>query len=358
MPGGPIRVRIAPRLLVHLDPALGAQLAHGDVLRDAVLDVLQARVVGVEHLTRVDRVEDLVGALAPRHGDEPVEVRADHRRLLALLARALEAVELALGLLAHVVGHAGVGDLRAVLVGDRLVLAQLAADRVHLLAQEVLALLLLGAGLDVVADAVAHLQLGQPLALELDGEREALGDVDGLQQADLLLERQVGAVAGRVGQRAGLGDGAQERRDALVGAALGEDLLHDRAVLALELAGAPVDGLGVGMLGDLGAQPAVGSASAAPAMTPRASLSSETPRPPPGRRIVSATLAIVPTLAYCPSCRGTSRTRSSPEASTGRLMSIVGKMTVSSRGMSSSLAMRRSRFFRCTHNYTEHAYET
>ena len=76
--------------------------------------------------------------------------------------------------------------------------------------------------------------------------------------ADLLLERQVGAVAGRVGQRAGIADAAQERRDALVGAALGEDLLHDRAVLALELAGAPVDGLGVGVLGDLGAQAAVG----------------------------------------------------------------------------------------------------
>ena len=87
---------------------------------------------------------------------------------------------------------------------------------------------------------------------------EALGDVDGLEQADLLLERDVGAVAGRVGQRAGIGDGAQERRDALVGAALGEDLLHDRAVLALELAGAPVDGLRVGVLGDLGAQAAVG----------------------------------------------------------------------------------------------------
>ena len=215
-------------------------------------------MIGVEHLTRVDRIEDLVGLLAPRHGDEPVEVRADHRRLLALLAGALEAVELALGLLAHVVGHAGVGDLRAVLVGDRLVLAQLAADRLHLLAQEVLALLLLGAGLDVVADAVAHLQLGEPLALELEGEREALGDVDGLQQADLLLEAQVRAVAGRVGQRAGLGDRAQERGDALVGAALGEDLLHDRAVLALELAGAPVDGLGVGVLGDLGAQAAGG----------------------------------------------------------------------------------------------------
>ena len=45
-------------------------------------------------------------------------------------------------------------------------------------AQEVLALLLLGARLHVVADAAADLQLGQALALELDGALEALGHVE------------------------------------------------------------------------------------------------------------------------------------------------------------------------------------
>ncbi len=49
---------------------------------------------------------------------------------------------------------------------ELLVLAELLADRLHLLAQEVLALLLLGARLDVVADAHADLQLGEPLALQ------------------------------------------------------------------------------------------------------------------------------------------------------------------------------------------------
>ena len=99
--------------------------------------------------------------------------------LAALLAEALEAAELLLGLLADVVGHAGLLDLRAVLLDDgRVVVAELAADGVHLLAQEVLALLLLGAGLDVVADAAADLQLGQALALDLDRAREALGDVE------------------------------------------------------------------------------------------------------------------------------------------------------------------------------------
>ena len=138
------------------------------------------------------------------------------------------------------------------------VLAQLALDRLHLLAQEVLALLLVGAGLDVLADAAADLQLGQAVALELDGELEALGDVDGLEDLDLVLERDVGRVADGVGQGAGLGDGAQERADALVGAARLEDLLDGGAVLALEVTGAPVDRNGVGSLLDLDAQAAEG----------------------------------------------------------------------------------------------------
>ena len=62
-------------------PRSAPQLAHGDVLGDPVLDVLEAGVVGVEHLARVLRVEPLVGALAPRHGQQPVEVGADHRGL-------------------------------------------------------------------------------------------------------------------------------------------------------------------------------------------------------------------------------------------------------------------------------------
>ena len=121
-------------------------------------------MVGVEHLARVLRIEPLLGSLRPRHRQQPVEIGADHRRLGVRVAQPLEARQLALGLLAHRVGHAGVGDLLAVVLGDRaVVLAELLADRVHLLAQEVVALLLLGAVLDVLADALAHLQLGQPL---------------------------------------------------------------------------------------------------------------------------------------------------------------------------------------------------
>ncbi len=257
MPGGPIRVRIGAALLVVRHAALGAQLAHGDVLGDAVLDVLEAEVVGVEHLAGVDGVEVVLGALAPRHRDHPVEVVADHLRLAVALAHPLEAAELALDLLADVLGHVGLVDLRAQLVGDRrVVLAQLAPDRLHLLAQDVLALLLGGALLDVVADALAHLQLGEPLALEGQRQVQALGDVERLEQPDLLLEGQVGGVARGVGERAGLDDRAHPGRDAAVVAAQLEDLLDDRAVLAHQLARAAVDRGGVGRLGHLDAQAA------------------------------------------------------------------------------------------------------
>src|SRR6202011_5350290 len=77
------------------------------------------------------------------------------------------------------------------------------------------------------------------------------------QQLDLLVVGEAGGVAGRVGQRAGLGDRAQERRDAPVVAAQLEDLLDRRAVLALELARAPVHGDLVEALVDLDAQLAV-----------------------------------------------------------------------------------------------------
>ena len=241
------------------EAALLAQPADRDVLGDPVLDVLEAGVVGVEHLAGVDGVESLLGALAPRHADQPIEVGADHRRLAARLAHPLEPAELALGLLADCVRHLRLLDLLRVLLDDRgVVLAELLADRLHLLAQQVLALLLLGAGLDVVADPAADLELGQPLALELERELEPLGDVDRLEQALLVGERDVRAVARCVGERAGVGDGAQEGRDPPVVAAQLEDLLDDRAVLALELARALAGGGRLAKLLDLDHELATG----------------------------------------------------------------------------------------------------
>ena len=78
---------------------------------------------------------------------------------------------------------------------------------------------------------------------------------------------------------------------------------------------------------------------AAPSL-PRATPESCTARAPPGMRTVSPTSAMVPTAANSVPCFGASRTRSSVPTSTGRVTSIVGKTTVSSRGMRSSEVMK------------------
>ena len=194
---------MTPDRRVSAMPRSAPQLADREVLGDTPLHVIEAFVVGVEHLARVRRIEPLLGSLGPRHRQQPVEIGADHGGLGVRIAHPLETGQLALGLLPHRVRHAGVGNLLPVFVGDRaVVFAELLADRVHLPAQEVLALLLLRAVLDVVADALAHLQLGEPIALQLQRQRQPLDDVERLEQLQLLLEVQVGGVAGGVGQRA------------------------------------------------------------------------------------------------------------------------------------------------------------
>ncbi len=126
------------------------------------------------------------------------------------------------------------------------VLPELFADGLHLLAQEVLALLLVGAGFDVVADALADLELGQTLALvaRASSRRSVTSSV--CSRVDLLLVAQVGGVAARVGERAGFPDAAQEAGDAAVVPAELEQLLNHGAVFALEVACPAVTGTSSG----------------------------------------------------------------------------------------------------------------
>src|SRR5205085_1684530 len=138
------------------EPALLTELAHGEVLEDAVLHVLEARVVGVEDATRLGDVQVVLAPRVPRKLGHPVEVGADPAVLRRLLGGALQPAELTLRLLAHVLRHAGFRDLLAVLLDDVLfgVLAELLADRLHLLTEEELALVLLHAFRDVAPDLV------------------------------------------------------------------------------------------------------------------------------------------------------------------------------------------------------------
>ena len=193
---------------------------------------------------------------------------------------------------------------------------------------------------DVLADLPAQLQLGQPLALDADGELEPLGHVERLEDLDLLLERDVGGVADRVGQGAGLTDSAQPGADALVDATQLEDLLDDGAVLALEVAGAAVDRESSGCsVTSTRRRPRVAVGGARDAAGDAGELHGTAP---PGSRTFSVTWAIVPTFANAPSWRGMSRTRSSSPTSTGSVTSMVGKTTVSSKGTRISEVISRS----------------
>ena len=93
--------------------------------------------------------------------------------------------------LADGVGQVGGLDPGAVVVGALgLALAELLADRGELLAQQVLALGLLHALADVLADLVGELGLGEVVAGPGDQGLEPLLDVGVLEQLALLLDRR------------------------------------------------------------------------------------------------------------------------------------------------------------------------
>ena len=88
----------------------------------------------------------------------------------------------------------------------RVVLAQLALDRLELLAEDVLPLGLVHLGLDLALDLPLELEDLDLAGEERGDELQPLLDVDRLEQLLALLGRHVGAVGHHVGEEAGLGD--------------------------------------------------------------------------------------------------------------------------------------------------------
>ncbi len=227
--------RARPAAAQHLEPALLAQLAHGEELDDAVLHVRETGVIFVEDLPGLRQVVVVLRAHVPRDVEHPVQVRADPAILRVLLARALQAVELAVDLGQHVLRHACLGDALAVGRHDvGLALVELPLDRLHLLAQEELALRLLHALGDVVADLLLERRVGEDGLRPLDQRLEAHLQVRLLEDLELLLGRQVRRVAGEVRQVAGGAGRAQELHD-LGHAARLDQVLEQGAVFARQL---------------------------------------------------------------------------------------------------------------------------
>ena len=262
-------------------------------------------------------------------------------------AGAVEAPELALGLLAGLVGEGRLGDPLAVALGvvGAVLVAELLADGVELAPQHVLALRLLHALGDVVADAPAQLDLAERVARPGERALEPQLDVERLEQLELALQREVGRVAGGVRQRARLLDGAQERDDAARAARL-EDLLDDDAVLACELVRVLADLVGVGVLGDVDAERAADALALARPSSARCSARIVAPRMPPGSMAGSpSSSATTPIGENRPLRRVAMTTRGGPSvanasSTAARASSLViaiaiamfGRITPSSRG--------------------------
>ena len=126
-----------------LGRGLRLELAHREIFEDALLDLLEVVVILIEDLARLWDVDLALGALVPWQRGQPVEIGLDHAVLSRRGRQLRKAIQFALCLLLRLLRHAGLLDLAAKLGNFRLRFArfaQLSLNRLHLLAQVVLAL--------------------------------------------------------------------------------------------------------------------------------------------------------------------------------------------------------------------------
>ena len=169
----------------------------------------------------------------------------------------LQALELAIDLAADVLGQRDGVELLAQLVGlggGLVELAQLAADRLELLAQDELALALVDLRLDLVLDLRADRDDLELAREDVDQAAQAQGDVDLLEQPLLLLALQAQRAGDEVAERARVVD-VGDRELQLLGEV--RIALDDRGERLLDVAHQRLElgrlgGNLVGQLGDLG----------------------------------------------------------------------------------------------------------
>ena len=138
------------------------------------------------------------------------------------------------------------GQLRAELGDDVAVaLAELLANRLQLLAQEVLALLLVDALGDVVADRLGDLQLGDVVARPVEDQLDPLADVDRGEHCGTALVVELGPRGDTVGEGARMARDPQQLGEPPGPAQLGDDPEH-----AAQLAGERLDARGRPRVGD------------------------------------------------------------------------------------------------------------
>ena len=187
-------------------------------------------MVLVEDRARLLDVELVLGLGGPRQRDEPVEVGARDRVLGRLRRHLAQPVELLVGGLAWPPRACPAASIRlrnsSISCCAVVVLAELLLDRLHLLAQVVLALRLADLVGDLRLDAARDLLQLDLARDDLDELLDAVLDVVPLEQADLLLDGDVEHRSGEVGQaRRIAGAGGQDHLAEIVRDVLG--VLHE-----------------------------------------------------------------------------------------------------------------------------------
>ena len=184
---------------------LRCELAHGQRLQNALLDLFQTEVVSVEDARRSADVQPLLRAPAPRQLQYKIEIIAQQRRLgrggRLLGEPAALAEELFFGLLRQLQRADAAAVIVAALVA--VAVAELLVDGVQLLAQIVFALVLVHALLDLFGDLVFKIENIQLLRKK---HRRLLQTADRMQLLEellLFLIGKRGVLADKIGKIAG-----------------------------------------------------------------------------------------------------------------------------------------------------------
>ena len=206
-------------------------------------------MVCVQHAFGFRQVDHFVGALVPRQRDEPVQVRARHGVFGRRHRHLGQPIELAQRFLLHRLGHARGFDLLGELLdvlGLIVAFPELFLNRLHLLAQEVLALVLAHLGLHLRLDLRSELEDLELLDQHPVQAVHARADVERFEH--LLLHRRADRRERRgdeIGKPSGLGDVHGERLE-IVGEERRER--HDLLEVRLDVARERVDLQAIGVL--------------------------------------------------------------------------------------------------------------
>src|SRR5690349_19111043 len=178
------------------------QLLHCQVVEDALLDFLQVIVIFVEDFARFGNVDLFAaGRFAPGQGGHPFEVRAGDYVFGGCRCHFRQALELAVAFFFRFSRHARVFDLLAKFVDFLLGVVHLAEfflNGLHLLAKEILALVLADLFLNLFVDLRAQLENFQLLGEFTDQRFQAFADVGSFEK---FLAQQRGKRRQRAGDK-------------------------------------------------------------------------------------------------------------------------------------------------------------